>query len=162
MSTNYDTLRMLIVDIVGDANHIRRQQGIDKLVGYGTEQVVPVLIEVLLDKGRSVPYWDSVVEGVSGFLQEADSSFTRPCAPAIVQILATVGNEKFPDPIFFLDVLDMKVDIPDLTYAIPTLLDLIRSHQGDEVATTALHLLGKFSREQTQPYQRLLDELSGG
>jgi hypothetical protein len=147
MGTNYDTVKMLAVDIVGDANHIRRQQGIDKLVGYGAAEVVPVLIEVLLGKGRTIQFWDDVVEGISGLLQEAVPSFAQPCAPALVYLLATASDAQTPDPVFFLDILDTKVDIQELSCAIPALLDLVRLHHGNEVATTALQLLRKFSPE---------------
>ncbi len=161
MDPQHNAVRRLVVDIVGDSNHIDRQQGIDVLVSYGAAAVVPTLIEVLLDRGRTVPWWDEVVEGVSRFLWDADAGFARPCAPALVHLLATAGNATSPDPIFLLDVLDLKVEIHDMSYAIPALLDLIASHAGDEIASAAVHLLSRFSREQTQPYQRMVDEVSG-
>lgn len=150
---------MLVIDIVGDSNDIDRQKGIDELAGYGAAAVVPTLIEVLLDRGRTVRFWDDVVEGVCRFLWDADPEFARPCAPAIVYLLATIGNVTSPDPIFLLDVLDMKAETQEISYAIPVLLDLVRLHASDEVTRSALQLVGKFSREQMHPYQRVVDEI---
>lgn len=156
---NDEEVKRLVVDVVGDSNHIDRQTGVDKLMDHGPTVAVPVLIEVLLDRGRTVPYWDDVVEGLCRFLWEADSRFAGPCAPAIVHLLATLGNVTSPDPIFLLDVLDTTEGTQDTSFAIPTLLDLIRSHKGDEVASTALKLLNKYSREQLRQYQHMVDEL---
>lgn len=160
MNLQLDRVRVLVIDVVGDSNHIDRQRGIDELLRYGAVAVVPTLIEVLLDRGRTVRFWDDVVEGVCRFLWDADPEYARPCAPAIVHILATIGKVTSPDPIFLLDVLTMKVQTREITYAIPALLDLARLYAGDEVARSALALLNKFVSEQTQPYQRLIDELS--
>jgi hypothetical protein len=162
MDLQHDRVKILVVDVVGDSNHIERQKGVDELKSYGAAAVVPTIIAVLLDRGRTVRFWDDVVEGICRFLWDADAEFARPCAPAIVHLLATIGIVTSPDPIFLLDVLDMKAEIQDITYAIPALLDLIRSQAGDEVAITALHLLSKFSREQTHPYQQMIDEVSAG
>jgi hypothetical protein len=160
MNLQHDRVRVLVIDVVGDSNHIERQQGIEELLSYGPTAVGPTLIEVLLDRGRTVRFWDDVVEGVCRFLWDANSDYARPCAAAIVHLLATIGNVTSPDPIFLLDVLDLRVETREITYAIPALLDVVRLYTGDEVARSALALLSKFSREQTQYYQHMVDEVS--
>jgi hypothetical protein len=130
MNTQHDRIRFLVVDIVGDSNEMNRQQGIDELVSYGPTVVVPTLIEVLLDRGRTVRFWDDVIEGVCRFPWDADPEYVQPCAPALVYLLAITGNVTSPDPTFLLDALDLKVETREITYAIPVLLELLTLRRG--------------------------------
>lgn len=161
MNTQHGRIRFLVVDIVGDSNDTNRQQGIDELVSYRPAAVVPTLIEVLLDRGRTVRFWDDVVEGVCRFLWDASPEYVLPCAPALVYLLAVIGNVTSPDPTFLIDALDLKVETQEITYAIPVLLELVTSHTDDEVAKSVQRLLSKFSRRQMQPYQSAIDDMNG-
>ena len=157
MDTDSTTLRNLVIEVIGDSNHIHWEGGVARLLAYEPTAVVPVVIEVLLDRGGAIRYWGDVVEGICRFLLVADASYASPCAPALVDVLAHLGDAIAPDPTFLLDVLNEKVDIQEIVYAIPVLLDQIRGHGSDEVSSLAWHLFGKFPPDRTQPYALAVD-----
>ncbi|HVB21444.1 MAG TPA: HEAT repeat domain-containing protein [Ktedonobacteraceae bacterium] len=145
---------------VEDRNFLAREEAIQTLLDMGPTVVVPYLILEMWDAKRH-QYWGADVEGICGMLTIVDRAYAVACGPTLVYIL---GRSDLPpdedlDKGFLLDVLE-KIGPESVTYALPTLIDLVSREGTSEVGKQAQRLILSFGKEALEPYKFLLASIA--
>lgn len=145
---------------VEDKNFLAREEAIQTLLDMGPNVVVPYLILEMWDAKRH-QYWGADVEGICNMLTFVDRAYAVACGPTLVYIL---GRSDLPpdedlDKGFLLDVLE-KIGPESVTYALPTLIDLVSREGTSDVGKQARRFIETFSKEALEPYKFLLDAIT--
>ena len=130
---------------IGDLNSPAWNEVTQTLMDMGSQVIVPYLIEALLDKRKNRNYWLDEVAGICSLLTITPREYAVQCGPAITYLLGQETVLADLDPWYLLTVLE-KIGPDCETYALPTLIDLVRREGTSEPGKQARALIGTFRR----------------
>lgn len=163
---NAATVPMLI-GIATDPNSPGMQQATVTLAQVGPDVVIPYLIEILWDCGRTRLDWQDEVNDICWWLRRAikDRAYLLRCGPVIASLLSrrVLGkDQKYQNDLEEALIAALEAIGPEgADYALPALL-ISAEHAGlEELRKQALQVITSFESERLQPYERILRRLSG-
>lgn len=146
-----------LLEYIVDLNSPAARQARQALAEMGTEPVVPYLIERLLDESRSGKVWFEAIAGICSMLVDVERDFAALCGPTIASLLVRQISIGELDPGYLLDVLE-KIGSDCATYALPALIQLVKTEGTSEIGQQARTLITSFEQEALAPYKYLLGE----
>ena len=151
-----------LIYLIGDLNSPAWTESAQTLLEMGTESVVPVLIHVLLDRGKNIPYWRDTTEGICAMISGTDVNrdYASGCGPTIAFLLAqeNLALEIDLDSSYLLDALK-KIGEESAMYALPSLISLVQREGTSELGKETQALIASFDATSLKPYKYLLDFL---
>ena len=135
----------LVLDQVGDRNAPGRDEAVQTLFEMNQEKVLSQLISVLIDQGRTIPYWDSIAEGICAMLQEVPSIYSLQCIPALTYILGQNLEGDF-DKSFVFDVLN-EIEREKIPYVLPFVIEFALNEGNTELGNIAYELIVSFPEQ---------------
>ncbi len=156
---NIAAIPELIIDQVGDMNSEGRKEAIQTLLEMPPEVIVEYIVSILWDRGRTISYWASVVEGICYMLGEVRGEYALQCYPIAIYLLA---NDNLPGDFDKSSILDMlEAALPDnINYALPELLDLAAKNSKDTIVGKQVRsLIDRFDRDKLIPYRKVLNSI---
>lgn len=151
-----------LVELVADPNDPGWNDGLNALIAMEPGLVVPHLLRVLWDRGRTNPYWVDEMQGVCTVLV-LKREFALQCGPTIAYLLTQnfdIGLYGDPDyrfevPAVVLKVLEFIGN--EGAYALPALIEFAnREEETLALREKARQLIATFSQEQLEPYSQVL------
>lgn len=145
---------------IGDPNLPGWNEAVNALTDMGLHVVVPYLIRAIWNRGKN-QYWGADVEGMCSMLLTVDRAYAVACGPTLVYILgrSDLPPDKDLDKGYLLDVLE-KIGSASVTYALPTLIDLVSREGTSEVGKQVRRFIQSFSEEALEPYKFLLETIA--
>jgi len=149
----------VLIDRIGDLNAPSRKEVVQTLLGMDPEEVVPALLQTLLDQGQHVLYWGEVTNGICAMLADEKTSqeFALPCGSVIAYLLSQEGLKRASDLDFhyLLDVLK-KIGKECAVYALPVLIILARQEEASELRGEAQKLIASFDTTSLESYKYVI------
>lgn len=143
---------------IGDLNSPAWREAAQTLMDMESPVIVPYLIEALLDMGKTINHWLDEVAGICSLLTITPREYAVQCGPVITYLLDQETILADIDPWYLLTVLE-KIGADCGTYALPTLIDIVRREGTSELGKQAQALITVYDSNQVKPYQRLLASL---
>lgn len=130
-------------------------EAIHTLVEMDARDVIPLLVASLLDRTRH-QYWAYEIEEVCQVLNIIDREYARACGPALAFLFSSQEEQlKDLDREAVITVLE-KIGTECAAYALPALLDVLRSEEHSALRQRVESLLASFEPEQLALYACLL------
>lgn len=153
----------IVIVHASDYNDPALDDALHLLMAWGSERVVPYLLDALWDAGRSGRYywarlWD--IAELLLILLRFNRAYVLPCGPMVSLLVSRAAFEPTPPIAVSLLLQVLETIGPECAnYALPALLDLIQREGTSELAQRARRLLASFDAAALDPYRLLMDSL---
>ncbi len=148
-----------LLKLVADANAPGRNEAIEAVSAMDLEIIIPYLLQILWDRGRTNPDWVDAMAGICMMLKSMERSFALGCGPVIVYLLSQEIDFEDYDPIYLLRVLEV-IGPDEAYYALPCLIDFVGKEAiPQDLRVEALKLIASFPQEYLKPYAQILPSL---
>jgi hypothetical protein len=148
-----------LIERVEDLNAPVWNEAMQTLLDMPAEAVVPAVIQVLLDRGQHVLYWEEAVDGMRAMITSAGANrdLALRCGPVIAHLLSqeSLASDRDFDFGYLLDVLKM-IGEECAFYALPALIGFVQREGTSELGQEARELIASFNPALLEPYQYVL------
>jgi hypothetical protein len=153
---NAAALPELVIDQIGDRNSAGWAEAVQTLLEMPLNFVSEYIIWVLWDRGKTIPYWSSVAEGVCMMLSQIKADYALYCCPVLVYLLSEKNLPEDFDQSVLLDVLEV-IPPQNIIYALPAFIDLAEQNAKDtSIGEQVRSLMTRFDENILEPYQKLI------
>lgn len=154
---NKEALPELLLDQVGDRNSEAWHEAVQTILEMDAHFVDPYIIQVLLDEGRTIPYWAPIAEGLCIMVSNFPLSRILYLTPVLVYLLAKEALPGDFDKTTLLDALE-KVPFEKIVYALPALIYVANadSDKNPCMNQQAKDILKHLDNDTLIPYLRLI------
>lgn len=149
----------IVILHASDWNSVAQQTAFHVLQDMGPVVVAQYLIPILSGKQQGVGQWLYSVYALCLLLNDLGTSYSTLCAPAIIYMMRQNEFAQKVEIETGLTVLK-KIGPDSVTYALPTLIDLVSREGTSEVGKQTWRLIQSFSEEALEPYKFLLESIA--
>lgn len=149
------SLLPVVVEHLCDGNWPGWSEAIDVLTKIDPPIIAPLFIEVFMDQGISRNYWTSDIEGICLAFIQMKRDYVATCVPSLVYILTRTEGQEEPDPEILLRALEHS-EIASYPFAIPVLINVMKTAKQENVRSFARSLVATFSSGNMEFYLRTL------
>lgn len=149
------SLLPIVVEHLSDGNWPGWSEAVDVLTKIDSPIVATLFVELLMDMGVRRKYWTSDVEGLCLAFLQMKRDYVATCVPSLIYILTRTAGQEEPDPEILLKALEHS-EIASYPFAIPVLIDIMKTAKQESVRSFARSMMAAFSFENMGPYLRIL------
>ncbi len=149
----------IVILHASDWNSLAQQTAFHVLQDLGPVAVAQYLINILSGKLQGVGQWSYGIYELCFLLIALGKPYSTLCGPTITYIVGRSDSAQKPGMKIALTVLE-KIGPDSVTYALPTLIDLVSREGTSEVGKQAQRLILSFGKEALEPYKFLLASIA--